>query len=89
MKSPKLKLKGDWILIEPEEVRIGKFDTESIKAGKENGIIKGIGPDVKDKTLKVGEKVLYASWAIQVTNYENKTYIFISESRNGIMAGVE
>lgn len=83
-----LKLKRDWILIEPEEVKIGKFDTESIKAGKENGIIKGMGPDVQDRTLKIGDRILYASWGIQITQYENKQYIFISESRNAIMASV-
>ena len=81
-----LKLKRDWILIEPEEVKIGKFDTESNKAGKENGVVKAIGPDVT--SVKIGERILYASWGIQITQYENKQYIFISESRNAIMASV-
>lgn len=84
----KLELIGDWILIEPEEVAVGKFDTSSIKAGKENGVIKGLGTEVKNKSLKIGDRILYASWGIQVTQYENKTYIFISESRNAIMAKV-
>lgn len=84
----KIELINDWILIEPEEVSVGKFDTTSIKAGKENGIIKGIGSEVKNKSLKIGDRILYASWAIQICQYEGKTFIFISESRNGIMAKV-
>ena len=84
----KLELISDWILLEPEEVVIGKFDTSAIKAGKENGIIKALGSEVKNTKLKVGDKILYASWGIQTTQYEGKVHIFISEARNAIMAKV-
>jgi len=84
----KRTLIGDWIALEPEEVKVGKFDIDSIKAGKENAIIVGIGPEVKNKELKIGDRVIYASWGIQVSSFEGKTRIYISESRNAIMEKV-
>ena len=83
-----LKPKRDWIQLNVEDTKVGKFDTSSVKSGNENAIIVAIGPDVQDKTLKVGQKVMYAAWAIELKLYEGKTYHFISESRNGIVAEI-
>ena len=77
---------GDEIFLEVEEAKLGALETSSVKTGQEWSIIKAVGPEVKNKDLKVGVKIFVKAWATDVILYEGKNFIFTTESRKGIKA---
>lgn len=76
----------DQIFLTIEQAKLGALSTSSVKTGMEWGIIAELGPDVKNKELKKGDKVFIKAWAVDVINYEEKDYYFTSESRGGLCA---
>lgn len=82
----KIQPTGDEIFLQMEEAKLGALDSSSMKTGQEWGIITAIGPEVQNKDLKVGTKIFVKGWAMDVIRYDNKDYIFVSESRKGIKA---
>ncbi len=82
----KIQPLGDQILLEIEEAKLGSLQTSSVKTGMEWAVVKAIGPDVKDESIKVGVKVFCKGWAMDTILYEGKTYIFTSEARKGLCA---
>lgn len=86
MKRLNIQPLGDEIFLEIEDAKLGSLNTESMKTGQEWGIITAVGPEVKNKDLKVGTKIFCKGWAMDTILYEGKNYIFVSESRHGIKA---
>ena len=74
------------IFLEMEKANLGSLDTSSVKSAMEWATIKDLGPEVKDKTLKKGDKVFVKAWAIDSILYEGKDYFFTSAERKGICA---
>lgn len=86
MKKPIIKPLGDQIFLKIEQANLGSLDTSSVKTGVEWAIIQALGPEVQDKTLKVGDKVFVKSWGVDVIAYEGEDYYFVSEARKAIVA---
>jgi len=86
MKKPEILPVRDEIFWTSEEAKLGNLDASSVKTGQEWGVITALGPEVKNKDLKVGTKIFVKSWAIEPILYEGQTYLFTTESRNGIKA---
>lgn len=84
----KIKPLYDYLQLDIQKANLGAIDTSSMKTGQENATILAIGPDVKNKDLKVGDKVFINSWATEIKLYEKKEYYFISEERGGIVAQI-
>jgi len=80
---------GDQIYLEIDKANLGALDTSSVKTGMEWATIKAIGPEVKNKELKVGAKVFVKGWSYDIILYEGKDYIFTSEARKGICAVIK
>lgn len=78
----------DYIQLSIEKAKLGNIDTSSMKTGQEYATILAIGPDVKNKDLKVGDNVFINSWATEIKLYDKKEYFFISEERGGIVAKI-
>lgn len=86
MKSLKFQPVNDEIYLEIEDAKLGNLDSSSVKTGQEWGVITAIGPEVKNKDLKIGTKVFCKGWSMDTILYEGKTYVFTTESRHGIKA---
>lgn len=86
IKKPKIYPVGDEIFLVSEEAKLGNLDASSVKTGQEWGIITAVGPDVKNKDLKVGTKIFVKAWSLDVILYEGENYVFTTESRHGIKA---
>lgn len=89
MKNLKIQPLGDMIQIKIEQASLGALDTSSMKTGVEWGVIEAMGPDVQDRTLKVGDKIFCKSWGVDIISYENEDYYFVSEARKAIVAIVK
>ena len=86
MKTQQIEPIGDIVFLEIEKANVGMLDTSSMKTGMEWGIIKALGADVQNKSLKIGSKVFVKAWAVDVILYDGKDYYFTSEARKGICA---
>lgn len=69
-----------------EDAKVGALNTDSIKTGQEWGVIKALGPEVKNPDLKIGTKIFVKGWSMDTILHEGKTYVFTTESRKGIKA---
>jgi co-chaperonin GroES (HSP10) len=74
----------DIIMIKVNEVSVGGLDTSSKASAIEFGEVIAVGPD--QKQVKVGDKIMFKSWAVDLINYEDKVYEFINPETGGIMA---
>lgn len=74
----------DYIQIRTEEVKAGALDTSSKASAIEFGEVIAIGPD--QNHIKVGDKLMFKSWAVDSVYYEDKWYRFINPETGGIMA---
>jgi len=72
------------VYLEIEDAKLGNLDSSSVKTGQEWGLITALGPDVKDKTLKVGMKVMCKGWGMDSILYDGETYLFTTESRKAL-----
>jgi len=76
---------GNRIYLDIEEPTAGGLDLSSTPTAIEFGTVLALGPDVSQE-IKVGDKVFFKAWAIDIINYEGKKYYFISEDTKGICA---
>jgi len=73
--------------IEIYKPKAGNLDLSSKETATECGTIIAIGDKVKG--FKVGDKILYKAWQIDVISYEGKQYNFIDADGEGICALVK
>lgn len=81
----KIKTLGNKIQLKVDEPEIGGLISDSMPIAIECGEVIGKGDDVT-LPVKVGDKIFYKSWAVDIVTYEGKKYFFISQDTNGICA---
>ena len=81
----KIKTLSNRIQIKIEKASAGALDLGNSKVSVEVGEVIGIGDKV-ELDLKVGDKVMFKSWVVDICDYEGETYYFIAEDTNGICA---
>lgn len=76
----------DEIFLEITQAKLGGLNTSSLKTGVERGTIIALGPDVENKSLKVGTKVHVKAWGVDIIEDDGETYHYTSEARRAIKA---
>lgn len=84
----KIKTVGNRIQLKIEEPDAGALNLSSMPTAIEFGEVLDVGPDVK-LPIKIGDKLFFKSWAIDIITHEGERYYFISEDTNGICAIVK
>lgn len=72
------------LAIEIEKPTAGSLDLSSKQTATEYGTITAIGDEVTK--FKVGQKIMFKAWAIDVISYEGVNYNFITEDSEAICA---
>jgi co-chaperonin GroES (HSP10) len=85
MAKLKVKALGDRIRVKAQENKAGGLDISSYPTAVEFGEVVDIGPDVTIP-IKLGDKIFYKSWAVDIISHEGEMYTFISQSTGGICA---
>lgn len=80
----KIKPFGSKIQIKVDESKAGSLYLESMPTAIECGEAIAIGPDVEG--VKVGDKLFYKSWAVDIVTHEGVRYFFIDLTTNGVCA---
>lgn len=88
---------GNRIQLDIKEPAAGELSLQSMPTAIEYGTVIGIGPDVSQfwagkelpVHIKVGDKVFFKSWAVDIITHEGKKYYFISEDTKGLCAIVK
>lgn len=75
---------GDRIQLDIEEPKAGDLSLGSYQVAVEYGTVIGIGPDVVG--IKIGDKVLFKAWGVDIISYDNKRYYFTSQAARAIEA---
>lgn len=84
----KIQPLGNNIQLKLDEPKAGVLDTSSRSVVIEKAEVVAVGPDVKIN-VKVGDKVLFKSWALDSVVDNDKKYYFISTDTNGLLAIVK
>lgn len=71
------------IKIKAKQVSAGDLDTGSVKAVIEEGVVEAIGADVS-LPLKIGDRIRFKGWAVDIFTSEGQTIYFIDERTLGI-----
>lgn len=79
----KVKALGQRIQLSIEEPKAGELDMTGINAAKEVGTVIGLGKDVT-LPIKVGDKVLFKAWAVDIITENGQKFYFISQHTDGI-----
>ncbi len=79
----KIKALGQRIQLKIEEPKAGDLDMSNMNVAKEVGEVIGIGKDVT-LPVKVGDRVLFKAWAVDIITEDGKKYYFISQQTDGI-----
>ena len=66
------------VRIKAEKATAGDLDLGSMKTALEEGIVEAIGPDVS-LPIKVGDKILFKSWGVDVFNRNGENVYYIDE----------
>lgn len=98
----KIKTLGSRIQLEIEEPKTGALNVTSMPTAMEYGTITDIGADVDAKykfindkkgtvesTLKVGDKVMFKAWAVDIIQYGDTKYYFLDIKTGGLCAVIE
>lgn len=72
------------IQIEIDKPTAGGLDLSSKATGTEFGTILAIGENVTK--FKVGDKILFKAWQLDIINYEGEQYNFLDANGEGICA---
>jgi co-chaperonin GroES (HSP10) len=81
----KIKTVGTRIKVDIEIPTAGALNTSSVKVAKEVGEITGVGEDVA-LPVKVGDRIMFKSWGVDIINHEGKDHYFIDENTGAICA---
>lgn len=84
----KIKALGDRIRVKAQENKAGGLDISSYPTAIEYGEIVDIGPDVT-LPVKMGDKIFFKSWAVDIISFEGENYTFISQATGGICATIK
>ena len=76
---------GNTIQIKIDEVKAGALDLSMKETAIEYGEVLAIGKDVR-LDIKVGDKIFFKSWAIDIISYEGERFYFINPETNGLLA---
>lgn len=82
----KIKPQPYEVQLEIDEAKAGALNMESIVSAVEIGKVIAIGDKVEG--VKVGQKVLFKSWAVDICTIEGKIYYFLNMTTNGIKATI-
>ncbi len=74
------------IQLKIEEATAGILDTSSANISVEYAEIIAVGEGVEG--YKVGDKVFFKSWAVDIITFEGERYYFLDIATNGIKAKV-
>lgn len=84
----KVKPLGNRVYIKIEEVSAGALDLSSKPTVVEVGEVVALGKDVT-LDIKVGDKVFFKAWAVDINTHEEKKYHTIAQDTNGIVAVIK
>lgn len=76
------------IQIEVDDPKAGALDLSATPRAIEVGTVVALGDKVT-LDLKKGDKILYKSWALDVSVYVGKKYYFINETSKGVKAVIK
>lgn len=82
----KLKPLPDEVQIEIDEAKAGALHMDSLTTAVEFGKVVAVGEYVDH--VKVGQRVAFKAWAVDIVNIEDKKYYFINMETNGIKATI-
>jgi co-chaperonin GroES (HSP10) len=86
----KIESLGNRILISIDEPKSGSLDTTSLTVAREKGTVLDIGPgvDLYEWPIKVGDKILFKAWAVDIVNEDGEKHYSISQETDGLIAKV-
>lgn len=84
----KITTLGDRIRIKVDEPKVGVLSTEGQTLATEVGEVIGVGNEVT-LPLKVGDRILFKAWSVDIVNINGERFIFISQSTNGICCKIK
>lgn len=84
----KIKPVADNIYLKVEEPEAGVLNLSSRLSAVEIGEVIALGEKVT-LPLKIGDKVQFKSWAVDIVNIDEKRYHYVSEFTGGIKAIVK
>lgn len=82
----KLKPLSNEVQIKIDEAKAGVLNMESTQTAVEFGEIVALGENVKG--LKVGQKIAFKAWSVDIVSIDGKRYYFINMDTNGIKATI-
>lgn len=68
--------------VEIKKPKVGALDMSNKETAEESGTIISIGEDVK--RFKVGQKILFKAWCLDVISFEGNNYYFLDSDSRGI-----
>lgn len=82
-----IKPLGGKVQIEFEKPSVGGLDLSAKETAQEVGKVIAIGENVKN--LKVGDRIMYKGWGVDVITYNDEKYYFIDSTSEGVCAIIE
>jgi co-chaperonin GroES (HSP10) len=83
----KFKVLGTRIMIKVDEPKAGVLDSSSMNVAKEVGEVIGVGDGAADLYhIKVGDRVMFKSWAVDIITNDGEKYYFIDMATGGVCA---
>lgn len=70
------------IQLKIDEPSVGILDTSNMPTAIECGEVIAIGEGIN--SIKVGDKLFFKSWAVDIITYDQERYYFIDIDTNGI-----
>lgn len=84
----KIETLGTRIQLKIDDPVAGGLDVSSLNVAKETGEVIGLGKDVT-LPLKIGDRVLFKAWAVDIVSVESKKFYFIDQATQGICAKIK
>lgn len=78
----KIKPFGNKIQLHIDESSAGALTIVSLPTAIERGKVTAVGDEVKG--VKVGDTVMYKSWAVDIVTVDGERYFFLDLSTNGL-----
>lgn len=84
----KIKPQPNIVQIKIDEAKAGALNVSSKHTAVEYGEVIAVGDYLKASELnpKLGDKIFFKSWAVDIITYNDKDYYFIDITSNGILA---
>lgn len=82
----KIQPATDIIYIEIEKAKAGALVTSSREGAVEYAKVLALGKGTEGGSIKVGDHIFVKAWAVDIINYNDKTYYFVNITTGGILA---